>query len=488
MAAIASHLLEFPPEGTLSPDQYHSRIKSFIDSLSKTDPVKILKADGQQDLLQVLDPGVNSISYLFILSLRYKAFLNAKPQSPEEARHILSLISGFMQVFDGVQMRYVGMLFRDTVEFALNLAAQLGMTQQIVNPLVAAIFRLDPSSGTLTSTHLKLLRICLAQRMYHEALPVLQATIHSFPSPKFTAIEGQYPCSTHQDSSAYITEASGLSDKLTTYDVHEFFLLGGMILIGLQRWEDARLYLECVIISPSGGSPSIFQVEAYKKWVLVGCIIKGTLLEAPKATNQTVLRNVKSISRAYDTVVEVFQSGHAARLNAEIAAGNEIWHEDGNLGLIQLLVSRLPRFHILSMRDIYSAVPLTTVSSWLSIPPDTLHAFVEEMVSEGALNASIDLDSSPDSGAVLRFYSNQATGPLAKSEKQYHAELLAQTQRTNAMAEYVKMSDRRLTLTKEYVEALRRRMKNKEGDQGMATTGEPLDETGGLDEDIMMDE
>jgi COP9 signalosome complex subunit 3 len=114
-------------------------------------------------------------------------------------------------------------------------------------------------------------------RMFREALPILQATIHSFPAPsKGLHIDGQYPCSPHEDSSAYITEASGLSDKLTTYDVHEYFLLGAMSYIGLQQWEDARLYLECVLISPSHGSASVLQVEAYKKWSLVGCIMKGT--------------------------------------------------------------------------------------------------------------------------------------------------------------------------------------------------------------------
>lgn len=146
-----------------------------------------------------------------------------------------------------------------------------------MNPLIAAIFRLDPMSGTLTSTHLKVLQICLRQQMYREALPILQATIHSFPAPKSLQVESDYKCSAHIDSSAYITENSGLTEKLTTLDVHEYFLLGGMIYIALQQWEGARLYLECVLVSPSHGAPSGLQVEAYKKWVLVCCILKGSV-------------------------------------------------------------------------------------------------------------------------------------------------------------------------------------------------------------------
>ena len=145
---------------------------------------------------------------------------------------------------------------------------------------------------------------------------------------------------------------------------------------------------------------------------------------------------------------------------------------------------RAPRFLILGMQDTYSAVPLNQVANWLDFKVDELHAFIEAMVAEGALNADIDLSGAEP---VLRFYSNQSKGPLAKMEKEYHAELIAQTKRTNAMAEYVKMSDRRLTLTKEYVEALRKRARHKD-DAGMAVTGEPMDDPSQLDEDIMMDE
>ena len=153
--------------------------------------------------------------------------------------------------------------------------------------------------------------------------------------------------------------------------------------------------------------------------------------------------------------------------------------------MIQLLLNRIPRFHILSMQDTYSAVPLSKVSGWLDIEVDELHALIEGMVSEGALNADIDLNGEEP---VLRFYSNQSKGPLAKTEKQYHAELIAQTKRTNAMADFVKMSDRRTQLNKEYIDLLRKRARNKEGDNGMAVTGEPLDDPSQLDEDIMMDE
>jgi COP9 signalosome complex subunit 3 len=137
------------------------------------------------------------------------------------------------------------------------------------------------------------------------------------------------------------------------------------------------------------------------------------------------------------------------------------------------------------MQNTYSAIPLSTASNWLNISVDELHALVEEMVGEKALNADIDLTGNEP---VLRFYSNQSKGPLAKTEKEYHAELITQTKRTNAMADYVKMSDRRLTLTKEYIEALRKRARNKDENGGVVIGNDGLDDPSQIDEDIMMDE
>jgi COP9 signalosome complex subunit 3 len=111
--------------------------------------------------------------------------------------------------------------------------------------------------------------------MYREALPILQETIHSFPATNYNFVDGNFLCSPHADSSAYILENNGFSEKITMYDVHEYFLLGGMIYIALQMWEEAKAYLECVLVSPSQGVMSIFQVEAYKKWAIVCCIING---------------------------------------------------------------------------------------------------------------------------------------------------------------------------------------------------------------------
>lgn len=139
MAGIASHLLEFPPEGQPTPGQYDSKIRSFLDSISKLDSGKIINADSQQDFLQVLDPRINSISYLYILALRYKSFLQSKSPTQNDARTLLLQALSFMQQFDSVQVRYVGNSLRELIESALTLAAHLQQASLVRKHLVNVV-------------------------------------------------------------------------------------------------------------------------------------------------------------------------------------------------------------------------------------------------------------------------------------------------------------------------------------------------------------
>ena len=88
-----------------------------------------------------------------------------------------------------------------------------------------------------------------------------------------------YLCSNHDSSSNYINPASGISDRLIYQDHLQYFLYGGMIYMALKDWERALFFLEVVIGVPvardSGGGASKIQLEAYKKWVLVGLLQKG---------------------------------------------------------------------------------------------------------------------------------------------------------------------------------------------------------------------
>lgn len=89
-----------------------------------------------------------------------------------------------------------------------------------------------------------------------------------------------YLSSRHESSSTYIIPESGLSAKLDYRDHLIYFLYGAMIFMALKKWKRALLFLEVVIMSPVAYSVSKIQVDAYKKWVLVGLLYKGPVSDA----------------------------------------------------------------------------------------------------------------------------------------------------------------------------------------------------------------
>ncbi|TID22208.1 cop9 subunit 3 [Venturia nashicola] len=492
MSDVAAQLLEFPPEISserqLTPEEYNTKIDIFLKiTLVNISANKLAAADKNQDLLQIIDPTINSLAYLFVL--RNRLFEPSGKSKQNISPNTLTLALEFLTKFDGVQMRYAGSDFRTLLEWLLQTANRTNMVPVILAAVRTAIFRLDPSAGTMTSTHLHFVRFCLQRRVLVEAVPLMEATIHSFPAAKSSSIDGTFPCLPHTDSTGYISLESGLTAKLSIADVQEYFLLSATIWIGLRRWDDALLNLELVLTSPTQGSPSGLMLEAYQKWIIVGCLIKGRAIDAPKTIAGSVLRCLKTCSKAYEAVAEAFAASNLLKLQAEIAIASQEFSDDGNAGLAQQLLQYLPRFQLAAFQKTYSALPLSMVANWLGQTSDNAHAFIEAVIAEGGLNATIELRDGASQEPVLRFFPDRASGPLAKSEKEYNAELINQASRTNAMVGFVKMADRRLVLTKDYVDGLRKRLRNKDDDVGsmsMMDGGDPSwDASGYQDEDLM---
>lgn len=194
-----------------------------------------------------------------------------------------------------------------------------------------ALLRIDPTGGTFTSLHLPFLRIIMMSGIFDAAFPVIDRLIHSFPAQRGHIIDGDLLCSNHLDSSAYITIDSGLTRKTTEKEVQEYYLLSAMICIGAgrPRWEDAMMYLEMVITSPTQNTATGFMLEAYKKWLLLGCLVTGQDPRAPRATNNQALKTIKQAAKPYEALVQVFtqaqKTGNLGALAAEANAGMQVW-------------------------------------------------------------------------------------------------------------------------------------------------------------------
>lgn len=149
-----------------------------------------------------------------------------------------------------------------------------------ISPMRSAMIRLDPSTGTFTSTHLNFIRLCMECRSYVAALPILDNYIHSLPSSIQAQVreglEYSVPCADTATSGEFIHAKSGHSDKISLSDVQEYYVLGAMAYMGVRQFKKAHQMLEHVLVVPAAVANGLM-LEAYKKWVLVGCLVDGSV-------------------------------------------------------------------------------------------------------------------------------------------------------------------------------------------------------------------
>lgn len=108
--------------------------------------------------------------------------------------------------------------------------------------------------------------------------------------------------------------------------------------------------------------------------------------------------------------------------------------------------------------------------------------YIAMMISRDQLTAAMAQNSDDPRTWVLRFAGSSNTRPL--SEQQQYQELQEQLAKTARLAEYVRESDRKLSLNKEYINLL----KQKTDSVAPASAAEDLTVPGHFeDEDIMGD-
>jgi COP9 signalosome complex subunit 3 len=143
------------------------------------------------------------------------------------------------------------------------------------------MMRLDPTTGTFTLTHLDFIRLCMETRSYQAALPILDNYIHSLPStiPNIVreSLEYSVPAADHANSGEYIHMRSGHTEKIGVQHVQEYYVLGAMAYIGLREYKKAMQFLEHVLVVPSNNTANGLMFEAYKKWILVSCLVEGSV-------------------------------------------------------------------------------------------------------------------------------------------------------------------------------------------------------------------
>ncbi|GAB7341061.1 hypothetical protein MBLNU457_7381t2 [Dothideomycetes sp. NU457] len=438
-----------------------------------TKHVQHIRKNGAKEL--PVDPAQDTIAYLFSLL----------PHSNRDqvADEILIALAGFLTSYDPVQARYAGREWRMCIFWTAQIIQRTG-DAQLLQAMRTAILRMDPTGATYTSNHLIFVQLCLSLGLPRQALPLIDNDIYCLPADPTKGIDDdRLLCADHELSCGYITTTSGITDKIFVTEIQEYYLLGAFVYIGVRNYERARLFLEMVLSVPTTNSAvNPYMVEAYKRLQILGLLAQGSPFPSSHLMDQSSAKTIQSLSKPYDALVEAFKNRDLQKFHAELDVADKTWEKDGNLGIVTEAAEALRRFRVIDLASTYAALPVDRVATHLSLSSDATLQLLNNMIALGHVQASI---STSDGGAsILRFQTQQKHGAEGATEEA----VAAQVRKIEALSAFVKEADRRLALTKEYVDYVRR---NKKTDGGAASFEDPMEMSwdappgGDVDEDIM---
>lgn len=210
----------------------------------------------------------------------------------------------------------------------------------------------------------------------------------------------------------------------------------------------------------------------------------------PKTTNSYAARTFRAIAKPYDTLADAFKEGNGEKLYAEVEAAQQIWHKDCNMGLVLQVLNAFRRFLILKLEKTYAALPISLVAQQTSPQPSNIaetESYLTSLIASGQLNATLLPPVNTMETPVLRFAATSHEGPLARSEMQNFQDLQTQTEKFTYLTRHIKDTERRLELSKDYLEWARKNPKSKDTGLGTANLGTMGNNGYGVDEDMLAD-
>ncbi|KAH7026158.1 uncharacterized protein B0I36DRAFT_247989 [Microdochium trichocladiopsis] len=459
-------LKAFPPSGPAlrSDAAYDEAVTSHLKQLSRLikdhNPELVIHGP---EFLKDLDPSIHSLSYLAVLHAL--VLPNLVTSAPPE--FLLEKLVTFLLSFDARQIRYAGSHLQDILS-ALG-TGQLLPPSVAVDALATAILRLDPSGSILTSTHISLVKLAYNTDNIAPALPVLDKSIVYYPGMASQSQPEQL-CDMTLPPPAYISRLTGLTTTLKATNVLEYDLLCGMAYIARRSWQKAASALERVVTFPTkDGGTSKIMVDAYKKWVLVSLLKAGKHSEPPSITGSAAQKQYSVHGKLYTTVAGLFTADDASALKQEVERNNTVWAEDGNVGLVQEVLSQYQAWQILNLRDVYSKISIAEIrdqtksaETGAGLPENAdIEALVQNMIISGMLSGVVQKN---DDGTSYLTFLPPASQP---SELEFAQELASTALRLKQLQPIFRATNERLGTNKDYVKHVVKEAK-RGGDKGDA--------------------
>lgn len=219
----------------------------------------------------------------------------------------------------------------------------MGESDMSVSALISAIEEELPH--TFTPLHLQLAHQALRTKCYLQAIPILDSDIYQIISEPSTKTDGSSP-PTSLSSLALVH-----THRLVYQDVVTYFLYGGMIYLAVGKYDRAIQFFELATIYPTNTVPSMIQIEAYKKWILVNLVHRGMVPPLSRTLVGQHARILNVLAKPYETIAQDFKVPDHQRLANTVDAGRTIWKQVSQfIGTTIIIISiRLTIFSRITM-------------------------------------------------------------------------------------------------------------------------------------------
>ncbi|KAL2361447.1 hypothetical protein RJZ56_005693 [Blastomyces dermatitidis] len=204
----------------------------------------------------------------------------------------------------------------------------------------------------------------------------------------------------------------------------------------------------------------------------------------PKTVTPFTAKAYRSLAKPYEALADIFKSGNVSRLLAEIAAGEAVWLNDNNMGLVSQVLVAYQRFSIVKLEKTFAALSIPDIASYLGPDAQMTDISIADLITAGQLRASLIHASDSSTPTVLRFTSSTANlGHLL--EVKFSADLVTQRSRLETLLKNVRGTDIKLELGREYIESLRKAPRPSDVESRDRSTAGVSN--GEMDEDVMGD-
>ncbi|KAF5827482.1 hypothetical protein DUNSADRAFT_572 [Dunaliella salina] len=341
-------------------------LSQLVAQLRTQTPQLIAHATAIPDAVQTLEPGAHSLGMSYLLDAWCRAGLNQNGDAIfiNSTSRLLQEAQPQIRTSPDVFCR-VCRAFKDQV-----IAA--GCPRMGILPLISAIRSLQESSDMLTPMHADCFQLCLLSKCYNASAKLLEDDIYNV-DPSRTAC--------------------------TPQDLLLYSYYGGMLCTGRKQYARALELFMLGLTAPSM-TRSAIALAIFKKHVLVSLIHLGHLPALPKFAPQSVRSMADAEARFYLDLAQAYATHSSQKLARSVESHAQAFEADGNMGLVQLVVSSLATRSIQRLTQTYLTLSLADIASRVGLAsPEQAEMHLIGMLQTGDIHASI----SEEDGGMVRF-------------------------------------------------------------------------------------